>query len=138
MACGLGGEVFCIVHTRDGRDIALNSSGVAPFEASAESFRKRGFSVMPVEGAETASVPGAVAAYERLLSDFGTMTLGELLRPAIDYAENGFALGQVTAVQIDDFSRKLSRYPTSTAIYLRDGRAPKAGSWFVQPNLARS
>lgn len=138
MACGLGGEVFCMVHTPDGRNVALNSSGVAPFAASAESFRKRGLSVMPVEGAETAAVPGAVAAYERLLLDFGTMPLAELLKPAIDYAEKGFPIGQVTAVQIADFSPKLSRYPTSAATYLGGGAAPKAGSWFVQPNLARS
>ncbi|HWP45474.1 MAG TPA: gamma-glutamyltransferase, partial [Blastocatellia bacterium] len=84
------------------------------------------------------TVPGAFDGWVELLEKYGTMKLADLLAPAIEYAENGFPVMEKTAADWADAVEKLKKSPAASANYLIDGRAPRAGELFRQPNLART
>lgn len=138
-SCGLGGDVFAIVHeARSSETYAFNGSGVAANGAHAEYYRSEGRATMPLSGIHSASVPGAVDAYATLLARFGTRSLGELLQPAIRFANDGVPLVDAVARQIAGSASLLGRFPTSQRIFLPDGEPPAPGSVFRQPDLAAS
>lgn len=134
MLCGLGGETFALIHAPDGRVWALNSSGAAPQALTADEFRRRGLTLPPFRGAESAAVPGSVAAWEAMLDAFGTMPLASLLEPAIGYAEQGVPVDQRHAELIALVAPTLDR--EAARVYLPRGRPPKPGDLLVQPAVA--
>jgi gamma-glutamyltranspeptidase/glutathione hydrolase len=93
---------------------------------------------MPVRGMEPITVPGAFDGWVTLLEKYGTMKLPELLQPAIDYAQNGFPVMEKCAEDWQGEVDVLKRDPSSAATYLPNGRAPRAGEIFRNPNLART
>src|SRR5579884_2953161 len=124
-SCGLGGDVFAIVYeARTGQVYAFNGIGAAANGATAEYYRGQGLRSMPLDGIHSASVPGAVDAYATLLARFGSRPLGELLQPAIRFAEDGVPLVDVVARQIASAAPVLERFPTSRRIFLPHGEAP--------------
>jgi gamma-glutamyltranspeptidase/glutathione hydrolase len=134
MLCGLGGETFALIHAPDGRVWALNSSGAAPQALTADEFRRRGLTLPPFRGAESAAAPGSVAAWEAMLDAFGTMPLAALLEPAIGYAEQGVPVDQRQAELIALVAPTLD--PEAARVYLPQGRPPKPGELLVQPAVA--
>ncbi len=90
---GPGGEVPMILHRAD-RDetIVMNGQGPAPSAATPEYFEELGLDLIPGTGLLPACVPGAFDAWMRLLGEFGTLRLGEVLGYAIGYAEHGYPL----------------------------------------------
>ncbi|MCS6802723.1 MAG: gamma-glutamyltransferase family protein [Chloroflexota bacterium] len=134
MLCGLGGDTFAIVHAPDGRVQALNSSGAAPLALTAEEFRRRGLTLPPFRGAESAAVPGSVAAWEALCNSFGTMPLSALLAPAIWYAEHGVPVDERQAEVIALVAPTLQQ--EALRVYLPRGRPPLPGELLVQPAVA--
>src|SRR5712671_6069566 len=94
--CGYGGDLFAIVW--DGRDrgatpIGFRSAGRAPGAATVEAVRAAcGRDTMPVVGAHTVTVPGAVRGWFELLERFGTRSFADLCGPALQYAFEGFPL----------------------------------------------
>ena len=83
-------------------------------------------------------VPGAVDAWQTALERFGTRSLEELLQPAIQYAEDGYALTPVVAKAWHNNAAVLVPHAESRRDFLVDGRAPAAGSVHRQPRLAES
>ena len=83
-------------------------------------------------------VPGNVAGWHAALSRYGTISWEEALRPAIEYAENGFPISSREASYIERNLETIRQYPTSAAVYLPGGRPPQPGEIFVQKNLART
>ena len=81
------------------------------------------------------NVPRAIAAWTRLNTDHGTKDLTELLRPAINYAENGFPVAPRVALDWVDNLPKLLGDEVSSKILTVSGEAPKAGTKFAQPLL---
>ncbi len=81
-ACGLGGDTFALVSTQEST-IAFNGSGRVPRNWHGD---------VPSEGAELASVPGAVAALQDMHSRFGNLAWAELLSPAISLARDGISV----------------------------------------------
>src|SRR5262249_2832271 len=69
---------------------------------------------------------------------FGTMPLDKLLDPSIRYAEDGFPVSEVIAGYWKASERKLEKYPDAAKTYLTDGRAPRTGDVFKNPNLAKT
>ena len=61
---------------------------MAPYAATIEEYRRLGYTQMPEYGIHSVTVPGAVDAYHTALSLFGTMELGDVLKPAIAWAEH--------------------------------------------------
>jgi gamma-glutamyltranspeptidase/glutathione hydrolase len=111
--------------------------GVAPAAATIGRFRELGLDLIPGTGLLAAAVPGAFGAWMRLLHDYGTMPLPEILGPAIGYAEKGYpAVGRIgdTIATVAELFRR--EWPTSATVYLPNGAPPAPGSLFRNPTLA--
>ena len=93
---------------------------------------------MPLTGMLPVTVPGACDGWETLVRDCGRLSLAEVLAPAIRYAEEGFPVSEVIAAGWAGSVRKLSAHPASAANYLIQGRAPRFGEIFRQPELAHT
>src|SRR6516165_8820482 len=103
--------------------------GVAPQAATIAKFRDLGLDLIPGTGLLAAAVPAAFGAWTRLLRDYGTMPLLEILGPAIGYAEKGYPavarIGDTVAAVAELFLRE---WPSSAAIYLAKGAPPRPES----------
>ena len=111
--------------------------GVAPGAATITRFGELGLDLIPGTGLLAACVPGAFDAWMRLLRDYGTMSLSEILGPAIGYAEKGYpAVGRIgdTIATVAELFRR--EWPSSAAVYLPHGAPPATGSLFRNPALA--
>ena len=138
---GPGGDVPVILHdTRRGRTEVICGQGPAPAGASIKHFRDQlGLDMMPGTGLLAACVPGTFDTWLTLLRDYGTLRLEDVLAPAIGYAEHGYPLVERACATIDTVKQLFTQYwPTSAAIYLRDGKAPAPGSLFTNPTLAET
>ena len=141
MMTGIGGDTFIVYYQADsGQVLALNGSGAAPQGATPEFFRRRGFETMPLRGMLSPSVPGAVDAMAVALERWGSgrWSLGQLLEPAIYYAEAGHPVTEKVAVWFEEIAPVLRRYPSSARILLPQGRPPRVGEILVQADMARS
>ncbi|MGH7048861.1 MAG: gamma-glutamyltransferase family protein, partial [Stellaceae bacterium] len=111
--------------------------GVAPAAATIGRFREVGLGLIPGTGLLAATVPGAMGAWLRLLRDWGTMPLADVLAPAIGYAESGYPvverISETIAAMTPMFRRE---WPSSAAVYLPHGRPPIPGRLFCNPALA--
>ncbi len=136
---GIGGDCFCLyAPAGTGEVIALNGSGRAPRGATPEALRAAGLTQMEPLSAHSVTVPGAVAAWEKLAEAHGRKGLDELLQPAIRFAEEGFHLSPRVASDWEGSVGKLSKHPASTRHFLKDGAAFSLGDRFVQPALAKT
>ncbi|ACL58617.1 gamma-glutamyltransferase family protein [Methylobacterium nodulans] len=135
---GIGGDCFALYLPKGAeRPIALNGSGRSPAAAQDSWYLDRGISITPTSP-HAVTVPGAVAAWGWLVERHGTRSLGELLQPAIGYAEQGYPVQPRVAW---DWARNVERVagdPASAAAYLVDGQAPTAGTIMRHPALART
>jgi len=138
MMTGIGGDAFMLVYWSKTKELkGLNASGRAPHALSIDYFAKQ-ITKMPEFGMESITVPGAFDGWVTLLEKYGTMKLADVLAPAIECAENGFPVMEKTAEDWNAEVTKLKKTPASAANYLIDGRAPRPGEMFRQPNLART
>ncbi|MGH7677577.1 MAG: gamma-glutamyltransferase, partial [Gemmatimonadaceae bacterium] len=139
MMTGIGGDMFAIIWSaRDKQLTALNASGRAGTLMTREELVRRGRTRSIPRGVEAITVPSALAGWQALLDKYGTMTLAQVLQPAIRYADSGFV---VTPVIANDWAGQLNvlrRDPGATATYLRNNEPPKPGDWFVNADLART
>src|SRR5678809_909623 len=139
MMTGIGGDAFMLIYWSRTKELkGLNASGRAPAALSLDYFAKKKITKMPEFGMESITIPGAFDGWVTLLEKYGTMKLSDLLQPAIETAENGFPVMEKTAEDWNAEVTKLQQTPASAANYLIDGRAPRAGEMFRQPNLART
>ncbi len=138
-ANGVGSDAVVLVYDANAKKVfSINAEGTAPRLATIEWYRKNSGGKIPdSDGLLSASLPGIVDAWYLLLDRWGTMTFEQVLTSAIDLAENGFPLGDALARGIAG-SRKLRKYPTSVRVYLPDGKSPKPGDIFRNPDLART
>jgi gamma-glutamyltranspeptidase / glutathione hydrolase len=111
--------------------------GVAPAAATIDRFRELGLDLIPGTGLLATAVPAAFGAWMRLLREYGTMSLTEILAPAIGYAENGYPavhrIGMTVAAVAELFRRE---WPSSAAVYLPNGAPPQPGRLFRNAALA--
>ena len=139
MSCGLGGDLFAIVwDARSGKLYGLNASGRSPAAANLALFREQGLKQIPEHGPLSWSVPGCVDGWDELRRKFGSRSWGELLEPAIQYAEHGFPVSEIIAGDWKAAAPALGEIPTSAACFLPGGHAPPAAAVFRNPQLARS
>ena len=152
---GIAGDLFVIIYiAKENKLYQLNASGIAPSGLSLARMNSLGYnwnpanfapgSGMPSGGILTVTVPGSLWGWEEVLNRFGTLTFKEILDPAINYAENGFAITEEIA----------SRWILPNALPLRgcctqldqdsintfyiNGVVPVAGTIFTNPALAKT
>jgi gamma-glutamyltranspeptidase/glutathione hydrolase len=135
---GIAGEVPILIHhARSGRTVAISGQGIAPRAATIAWFTERGIRLIPGDGLLPATVPASVDTWITALAEFGTLTLGEVLAPTLDLAENGFPMYRGLRATIESRAQKFrEQWPGSAAVYLPDGRVPEWGERFRQPEWA--
>ncbi len=133
----LGEAPILVYSAKHRRCDMICGQGVAPQAATIARFKSLGLDLIPGTGLLAASVPGAFDAWMRLLRDYGTMALAELIAPALGYAESGYPLVariRDTIMTVAELFRR--EWTSSAAIYLPDGNLPAAGRLFRNPALA--
>lgn len=137
---GPGGEAPILVWSPEqARARVICGQGVAPEAATIDHFESLGLDLVPGTGLLPAVVPGAFAAWLMLLDRYGTMSLREVLEPAIDLAHRGHPLLPTAARAIASVQEFMQQHwRSSVEIWLRGGSAPAAGSRFRNPLLAET
>lgn len=136
---GIGGDLFALAWSDDeGRLVGLDASGRAGSRASAESLVAEGADGVPYQGPRSVTVPGALSGWQALLDRYGSMTLAQVLEPAIRIAEEGFPVTPIIARDWRNTADLLREDEGAAATFLLDGEAPRAGQWFRNPDLART
>ncbi|MDH4166115.1 MAG: gamma-glutamyltransferase [Gammaproteobacteria bacterium] len=135
-----GGETQALIYDpRTKKVIAINGLGMAPTGATPEFFRGKGYKYPPAYGPLAAVTPGTPGGIILMLQDYGTLSLAEVLAPAIELAD-GYPIDGETADLIERWKDKLKEWPYSRQVllpHLGSAReAPRAGEIFRQPDLA--
>ena len=136
---GLGGDLFAIVWDAKSKSLhGLNASGRSPKSLSREWFHENGFEKIPRYGPLPVSVPGAVDGWFELHGRFGKLPMIKLLQPTIDYARNGHPVHETVQYYWEIYVGRLSKYPGFVEQMTIDGRAPRVGEIWKNPNLANT
>lgn len=136
---GIGGDCFCLyAPAGTGRVVAMNGSGRAPAGASYEALRGLGVEKLEPTSAHAVTIPGAVAAWEKLNAAHGRLSMAQILQPAIRYAEEGYVVHPRVAADWAGSEKKLARHEAAARRLLPGGKAPKAGDRFAMPELGRT
>lgn len=135
---GIGGDCFALVKRRGQPPIAINGSGWAGSRADAQGLRQRGQLEIRPDSVDAVTVPGAVRAWETLLQDHGTMSLREVLEPAITAAELGYLVAERLARDWALQAAKIGRTSIGAELFLARGRAPSVGERHHNHRLAKA
>ena len=137
---GLGSDSFCILW--DGQKLqGLNASGRAPKAWTPEYFKKKygaDAKTPPVRGWDSATVPGAVASWVALSERFGKLPFADLLEPAIEIAERGYAMPVVVQQKWAAAVPVLLDQPGYAEAFMPRGRAPNVGELFRFTEAAKT
>jgi len=143
VSCGLGGDAFAIVW--DGKTLqGLNSSGYAPKAWDIDYFKKKygvdlnGLAKAPKRGVDAITVPGVVAGWAALHERYGKLPFAELMEPAIEIAERGYAVPPVVAQKWAAAVPELKDQPGFAHTFMPNGRAPNVGERFVFKDVAQT
>lgn len=138
---GIGGDMFALYYSADtGQVTALNGSGAAPSALTLDRLKNEGLLAesLPPFHPHTITVPGACAGWCDLIARHGSLSMGDVLAPAIRLAEEGFPVAPITAhFWARGADRQLKSALNGHELTI-DGRAPKAGEIFRNPGLART
>jgi gamma-glutamyltranspeptidase/glutathione hydrolase len=149
---GFGGEAPILVRTREGKVWAIAGVGTMPKAATADFFRNHKLQPdettgppeenglkdwVPVAGILPALVPGMVEAALVTLREFGTKSFAETVEPAIELAD-GFPVDELRVSSLQRSLKYIMKWPASRQVFLPNGRAPRVGEIFRQPELAHT
>lgn len=155
MNVGIGGDLFVVIYSaRDHKLYMLNASGKAPSGATLAHYAELGYRAapdqwgpgagMPSAGILTVTVPGTVWGWDAVLKRFGAMDFKQTLAPAAAYAQHGFPVSQRIAhdwVLPNALPLKAcctSLDPDSVAAWYIDGKQPRVGQIYRNPDLAKA
>ncbi len=137
--------VFMLYDAASGDLLSLSGQGVAPGLATADFYKSQGLDRIPTGPGDKAhlsfTVPGIVDAFISLLERYGSLSIDQVLAPAIDYAENGIPnyeymlerlKSATTAIQFDNYP------PGGWDVFFENKQVPQPGSLLVQPGLANT
>src|SRR5215211_5943193 len=137
---GIGGDMFALYYSADTKRVtALNGSGRAPAALTLDRLKKDGISSeLPPFHVHTVTVPGACAGWFDLIEKNGSLSMAEILSPAIRLASQGFPVAPLTAHSWQRGAQNQLRSAPNGYELTIDGRAPHAGEIFHNLNLART
>ncbi|HET9434649.1 MAG TPA: gamma-glutamyltransferase, partial [Chitinophagaceae bacterium] len=134
-----GGETQALIYNpKTKKVIAINALGVAPTGATAEYYKSKGYDFPPEYGPLAAVTPGTVGGLCLMLANYGTMSLKDVLKPAMDLAA-GYPIDAQTANAMERGKERLKQWPYSKAVFFphpgEKREAPEPGEIFVQKDL---
>src|SRR5687767_6287439 len=134
-----GGETQALIYNpKTKKVIGINALGVAPTGATAAFFKGKGLNYPPEYGPLAAVTPGTPGGLCTMLAEYGTMSLKEVLAPAMQMAA-GYPIEAQTANSIERSKAQIKQWPYSKAVFLphlgQKREAPDAGEIFVQKDL---
>lgn len=136
---GVGGDLFAIVWDAKTKQLyGLNGSGRSPQSLTLDYFKDNGYTSIPPHGPLPVSVPGCVDGWLELHGKFGSLTMQQVLQPAIDYANEGFPVSELVAWYMDLSAPTLSKFPGFAETYMPNGHTPRKGELFKNPGLANT
>ena len=132
---GIGGEGFLMIYWKnDDRLSVLNATGAAPRAATRERLLPHG---LPMKGILSVLVPALVDGWLSAHEKYGCLSLADIFAPAMELASNGFPTSHVLAKAIAA-DPLICEFPTSKAVFSRDGRPLQAGEILYQKDLGRT
>ena len=136
----IGGEAPALVYSaRHKKVLAVSGQGTAPRAATLQFFRDRRIKLVPGDGFLPVTVPASFDLWITLLAKFGTMSLRQVIAPAIRLAEHGFPMYPNLERNLRAHAaRFLNEWPTTSRIFLPNGRIPATGQILVQKELAQT
>ncbi len=134
---GIGGDGFILAYlAKENRVVFINGTGPAPKLATRDYYENLGG--IPDAGPYSTDVPGALGGFDLALKQYGTLPYSVLLKPAIEAAAQGHPLTFWAASHHKKAVSKLSPFPSSVALLMKDGNPLGPGEVFVQKDLART
>jgi len=140
---GIGGDCFALVWHKD-KLHGLNSSGPVPKSISINAVKKMGHEVMPTFGFIPVTIPGAPAGWVELSKRFGNLSLKETLKPAIEYAQNGYPVPPMVSSAWQRAAKAYKKHLTESQFeswsntFTINGHAPKPGELWSSTGHART
>ncbi len=138
-AGNLGGGGFMVIHLADGKNITIDYREKAPLSSHRDMYLNEAGEFVPglsQQGATSAGVPGSVAGLLHALEKYGTMSLTEVIHPAIDLARSGWKLEKRDSDYIAENLQRFLQYSSSKKIFTKNGEPYISGDLFIQPDLA--
>ena len=130
---GAGGNGFFTIYEKASEKVySLNATGAAPEALDPSLLNEDDL----YKGIKAGVVPGLFGGWITVLDRFGTMSLAELLEPAIDYAENGHPIEQSVTEAIAESQGIFQKFASSRGVFLPDGGVPEPNTHFTMPGLA--
>jgi gamma-glutamyltranspeptidase / glutathione hydrolase len=134
-----GGETQALIYNPNtGKVIAINAMGIAPTGATVDFYRERDMNYPPEYGPLAATTPGTPGGLMTILAEYGTMSLEQVLAPAMEMAQ-GYPIEAQTANMIEDRKDLIKQWPYAKKVFLphlgEEREAPYAGEIFVQQDL---
>jgi gamma-glutamyltranspeptidase/glutathione hydrolase len=136
---GIGGDLFALVWDAESKNLyGINGSGRSPRLLTLDYFLANRMEKIPSFGPLPVTVPGCVDAWFELHQRFGKTPMKEILAPSIQYAEEGFPVTELISHQWELSLNRFADYPNVQETFSMDGKAPKKGEIFKNPDLANT
>lgn len=134
-----GGETQALIYNPNTKKvIAINAMGYAPTGATVDFYKSQNMDYPPAFGPLAATTPGTPGGLMTMLAEYGTMSLAQVLEPAMQLAK-GYPIEEMTANNIEKGKDKIKEWPYSKTVFLphlgQEREAPEAGEIFVQEDL---
>lgn len=134
-----GGETQALIYNPNTKKvIAINAMGYAPTGATVDFYKSQNMDYPPEFGPLAATTPGTPGGLMTMLAEYGTMSLAQVLAPAMSLAK-GYPIEEMTANNIEKGKEKIKDWPYSKKVFLphlgEKREAPEAGEIFVQNDL---
>jgi gamma-glutamyltranspeptidase/glutathione hydrolase len=134
-----GGETQALIYNPNTKKvIAINAMGYAPTGATVDFYKSQNMDYPPEFGPLAATTPGTPGGLLTMLAEYGTMSLAQVLAPAMQLAK-GYPIEEMTANNIEKGKAKIKDWPYSKKVFLphlgEEREAPEAGEIFIQEDL---
>ncbi|XYJ09797.1 gamma-glutamyltransferase [Telluria sp. B2] len=141
-SCGIGGGGFMVIYlAKDKRVITIDHREMAPAAFTPAVFLDNGKEIdfeKAVASGAAVGVPGTVRGWHEALERYGTMGFKQVLAPAIDVASKGFTVNETFFHLTRENERKFQQFATTSALYLRNGKAVTPGTLLRNPDMAKA
>ena len=141
-SCGIGGGGFMVIYlAKDKRVVTIDHRETAPASFTPSVFLENGKEIdveKAIASGAAVGVPGTVRGWHEALERYGTMGFKTVLAPAIDVATKGFKVNETFSHLTQQNERKFQQFSSTSALYLRDGKAVQAGTLLRNPDMAKA